>query len=59
MIVVKCGGAVAESSAVEIAALAEHEEVAVVHGGGRQISAELVRRGLTVSFVGAGASPMR
>ena len=51
MIVVKCGGAVAESSAVEIAALAEHEEVAVVHGGGRQISAELVRRGLAVSFV--------
>jgi acetylglutamate kinase len=42
---------VAESSAVEIAALAEHEEVAVVHGGGRQISAELVRRGLAVSFV--------
>ena len=41
----------AESSAVEIAALAEHEEVAVVHGGGRQISAELVRRGLAVSFV--------
>jgi acetylglutamate kinase len=51
VIVVKCGGAVAESSAVEIAALAEHEEVAVVHGGGRQISAELARRGLAVSFV--------
>ena len=51
MIVVKCGGAVAESSSVEIAALAEHEEVAVVHGGGRQISTELVRRGLAVSFV--------
>jgi acetylglutamate kinase len=51
VIVVKCGGAVVESSAAEIAALAEHDEVVVVHGGGRQISAELARRGLAVSFV--------
>jgi acetylglutamate kinase len=51
VIVVKCGGAVVESSAAEIAALAEHDEVVVVHGGGRQISAELARRWLAVSFV--------
>lgn len=51
MIVVKCGGAVAESSAAEIAALAEQDEVVVVHGAGPQISAELALRGLAVSFV--------
>ena len=51
MIVVKCGGAVAESSAAEIAALAEQNEVVVVHGAGPQISAELALRGLAVSFV--------
>ena len=51
MIVVKCGGAVAESSAAEIAALTEQDEVVVVHGAGPQISAELARRGLAVSFV--------
>jgi acetylglutamate kinase len=51
VIVVKCGGAVAESSAAEIAALAEQDEVVVVHGAGPQISAELALRGLAVSFV--------
>jgi acetylglutamate kinase len=51
MIVVKCGGAVAESSAAEIAALTEQGEVVVVHGAGPQISAELALRGLAVSFV--------
>jgi acetylglutamate kinase len=50
VIVIKCGGAVVESSAAEILALAEHDEVVVVHGGGPQISAELARRGLAVSF---------
>jgi acetylglutamate kinase len=50
VIVVKCGGAVAESSAAEINALAG-DEVVVVHGGGPQISSELARRGLAVSFV--------
>ena len=51
MIVVKCGGAVAESSAAEIAALTKQDEVVVVHGAGPQISAELALRGLAVSFV--------
>jgi len=51
VIVVKCGGAVAESSAAEIAALTKQDEVVVVHGAGPQISAELALRGLAVSFV--------
>jgi acetylglutamate kinase len=51
MIVVKCGGAVADSSAAEIAALAGGDEVVVVHGAGPQISAKLAGRGLAVSFV--------
>jgi acetylglutamate kinase len=51
VIVVKCGGAVAESSAAEIAALTEEDEVVVVHGAGPQISEELALRGLAVSFV--------
>jgi acetylglutamate kinase len=51
VIVVKCGGAVAESSAAEIAALTEQDEVVVVHGAGPQISAELALRGLPISFV--------
>jgi acetylglutamate kinase len=50
VIVVKCGGAVAVSSAAEITALAAQEQVVVVHGGGAQISAELARHGLGVSF---------
>jgi acetylglutamate kinase len=51
VIVVKCGGAVAESSAAEITALAARQEVVVVHGAGPQISAELAGRGRAVSFV--------
>ena len=51
-IVVKCGGAVAESAAELILELAETEQVIVVHGAGPQISAEMERRGLEVQFVG-------
>jgi acetylglutamate kinase len=51
VIVVKCGGAVVESSAAQINELAAGEEVVIVHGAGPQISAELARRGLAVSFV--------
>ena len=51
-IVVKCGGAVAESAAELILELAESEPVLVVHGAGPQISAEMERRGLEVQFLG-------
>ena len=51
-IVVKCGGAVAESAAELIVELAAIEQVVVVHGAGPQISAEMERRGLDVQFVG-------
>jgi acetylglutamate kinase len=51
-VVVKCGGAVAESAAALILELAETEPVVVVHGAGPQISAEMERRGLEVQFVG-------
>jgi acetylglutamate kinase len=51
-IVVKCGGAVAESAAKVIVELAQTEDVVVVHGAGPQISAEMERRGLEVQFVG-------
>jgi acetylglutamate kinase len=51
VIVVKCGGAVAEAAVGEILELAATKPVVVVHGGGPQISAELARRGLAVSFV--------
>jgi acetylglutamate kinase len=51
-IVVKCGGAVAESAAELILQLAAVEPVVVVHGAGPQISAEMERRGLEVQFVG-------
>jgi acetylglutamate kinase len=51
-IVVKCGGAIAESAAKLILELAETEPVVVVHGAGPQISAEMERRGLEVQFVG-------
>lgn len=50
-IVVKCGGAVAESAAALILELAETEPVVVVHGAGPQISAEMERRGFEVQFV--------
>jgi acetylglutamate kinase len=51
-VVVKCGGAVAESAADLILELANEEPVVVVHGAGPQISAEMERRGLEVQFVG-------
>ena len=51
-VVVKCGGAVAESAAELILDLADAEAVVVVHGAGPQISAEMERRGLEVQFVG-------
>jgi acetylglutamate kinase len=51
-VVVKCGGAVAESAADLILELAYEEPVVVVHGAGPQISAEMERRGLEVQFVG-------
>ena len=51
-IVVKLGGAIAESAAELILELAQTEDVVVVHGAGPQISAEMERRGLEVQFVG-------
>ncbi|HKP18076.1 MAG TPA: acetylglutamate kinase [Gaiellaceae bacterium] len=51
MIVVKCGGAVAGAAVDKIRALAEDEQVVVVHGAGPQISQEMARRGLRVQFV--------
>jgi len=51
-VVVKLGGAIAESAADLILELAETEQVVVVHGAGPQISAEMERRGLEVQFVG-------
>jgi acetylglutamate kinase len=51
-IVLKLGGRVAAEGAAEVRALvAAGHEVCVVHGAGPQISAELERRGLDVSFV--------
>jgi acetylglutamate kinase len=50
--VVKVGGAVAADAASTILALAEVDEVCVVHGAGPQISRELTRLGLPVRFVG-------
>ena len=52
-IVLKCGGAVADGAArAALELTAGGHEVCVVHGAGPQISAELRRRGLEVSFVG-------
>ncbi len=52
-VVVKCGGAVAERAAGSIRALSnEGHEVCVVHGAGPQISEEMERLGLPVTFVG-------
>ena len=52
---IKCGGAVAGDAAADVAdlvhTLAEEHAVAVVHGAGQQISAEMERRGLEVTFV--------
>jgi acetylglutamate kinase len=51
-IVVKLGGAVAETAASAVSALAASHEVCVVHGAGPQISGEMERYGLPVEFVG-------
>jgi acetylglutamate kinase len=52
VLVVKCGGAVAESAAPAILELvAAGHSVCVVHGAGPQISAEMKRLGITVEFV--------
>jgi acetylglutamate kinase len=52
-LVVKVGGSVAHQAAAHVLALAaDGDEVCVVHGAGRQISAEMERRGLPVRFVG-------
>ena len=51
MIVLKVGGAVAGEAAAALERLAG-EDVVVVHGAGPQITDELERRGLAVSFVG-------
>jgi acetylglutamate kinase len=52
-LVVKVGGAVAESAAGTVLELAAgQDEVCVVHGAGPQISEEMKRFGLEVEFVG-------
>src|SRR5262249_40465320 len=52
-VVLKVGGAVAEDAAAHVLALhVEGHDVCVVHGAGPQISAEMERRGLEVTFVG-------
>jgi acetylglutamate kinase len=51
-LVVKVGGAVAESSAAAVLELAAANEVAVVHGAGPQITEEMQRFGIPVEFVG-------
>jgi acetylglutamate kinase len=50
--VVKVGGAVAQAAAHVLAGDFAEREIAVVHGAGPQISAEMERRGLPVRFVG-------
>ena len=53
LLVVKCGGAVARASAAAVQSLgAGWDGVCVVHGAGPQISSEMDRLGLPVSFVG-------
>jgi acetylglutamate kinase len=51
LVVLKVGGAVAHEAATALARLDGHE-VVVVHGAGPQITDELERRGLAVSFAG-------
>jgi len=52
-VVLKLGGRVARVAAADAIALrAAGHDVVVVHGAGPQISAELERRGIPVSFVG-------
>ncbi len=51
LVVVKYGGAVSEGAAAGILELARDHHVCVVHGAGPQITAEMERRGLPVTFV--------
>jgi acetylglutamate kinase len=51
-VVVKLGGAVAAQSAPAVLALADEHEVCVVHGAGEQITLEMERLGIPVTFVG-------
>ncbi|HZO33626.1 MAG TPA: hypothetical protein VFB17_00985 [Gaiellaceae bacterium] len=51
-IVVKLGGGVAAQSAEAVLALAEDDDVCVVHGAGAQITSEMERAGIPVRFVG-------
>jgi acetylglutamate kinase len=55
LVVLKCGGAVAagalEGVAATVAELGRDADVVVVHGAGPQISSEMERRGLTVTFL--------
>jgi acetylglutamate kinase len=51
-LVIKVGGAVAQTMAEQILDFAtEGREICVVHGAGPQISSEMARRGLDVTFV--------
>jgi acetylglutamate kinase len=50
--VVKVGGAVAQAAAHALASDFAEGEIAVVHGAGPQISAEMERLGLPIRFVG-------
>ena len=50
-VVVKLGGAVAAETTSLVARMAREHTVCVVHGAGQQISAEMERLGLHVSFV--------
>jgi acetylglutamate kinase len=52
VIVAKVGGAVARASAQAVLALAETDDVVVVHGAGPQITEEMQRFGIPVEFVG-------
>ena len=51
LVVLKCGGAIAGQAAEVVHRLAQQSDVVVVHGAGPQISAEMERRGLEVTFV--------
>ncbi len=52
LVVVKCGGAVADVAAHGVRSLlARGKQVCVVHGAGPQISAEMERLGLAVRFI--------
>jgi len=52
VIVAKVGGAVARASAQAVLALAQADDVVVVHGAGPQITEEMQRFGIPVEFVG-------